>query len=271
MPPDADPRRALLERIVAAGDRRRRRWLLGSGMALVVSTLSIAMLTGGDETQLAVTDDPTASSSASSTTESTPDTATETTQSPSSSTTEAPSASTSTTETPPVCRNSTDPRCGPFYWDYDPATWPNQPLEITVTSSPSTVVAGKEVSFSIRFFDPDVGGADNCAYADFPGSTPGAEGDGSQFGGEGIFFGCFMPGCLAPDREPYGPWDPPPPFESEPRIRTVSRVYAEPGDYTVQVRARSEWFCNYVGPSFDGYNSSATVTVPVHVVPAPVP
>lgn len=265
MPPDADSRRVLLERIITAGDRRRRRWLLGSGMALAVSTLSIAMLTGGHETQLAVTDDPTASSSTSSTTEPTSDTSPDTTEPTPSSTTEAPPATTSTTEQPPVCRNSTDPRCGPFYWDYDPATWPNKPLEISVTSSPATVVAGEPVTFSIRFFDPDVAGADNCAHGWFQGSSPGTDDDmGYSFADGEYDFTCAMPGC-AIQRQPYGPWDPPPPAQSEPRIRTVSRVYAEPGDYTVQVRARTEWFCN-----FSGYNSQATITVPVHVVSAPV-
>lgn len=264
MPPDADSRRALLERIITAGDRRRRRWLLGSGMALAMSTLSITMLTSGHDTQLAVTDDPTASSSTSSTTEPTADTSPDTTEPTPSSTTEAPAATTSTTAPPPVCRNSTDPRCGRFYWDYDPATWPNKPLELSVSSSPATVVAGEPVTFSIRFFDPDVASADPCARAWFQGSDPVAGGDeDAHAGADGeVFFPCAVPMCV---EQGYGPWDPPPPAPSEPRTLTVSRVYAEPGDYTVRVTGRSDWMCR-----FPGYNSEATITVPVHVVPAPV-
>lgn len=57
------------------------------------------------------------------------------------------------TDAPLVCENSTDHRCGPFFWDPEPD--PNQPLVAEVTYTPAHPKVGDEVTFDVTLTDPD--------------------------------------------------------------------------------------------------------------------
>lgn len=260
MPAEPESRAALFERIIAAGDRRRRRLLLTPVVTLAAATLLVSTLTGGDARQLVTAED-----SSSSTTPAAEESTTTTTEALATTTTEPEPAST-TTESPPVCRNSHDPRCGPFYWDYDPATWPNALLELSATLSPEPVVAGEPVSFEIRFHDPDHSWADNCARASFPGSASvGVEDEEFDEAGNGQgYFPCVVADC--PEETRHGPWTPPPPSPGEPRFQTVTRIYDQPGDYVVTIEAQTREACG-----FRGYDSQAKLAVDVRVEPAVLP
>jgi len=96
-----------------------------------------------------------------------------------------------TTTAPPVCRNSSDPRCGAFFWSPDPA--PNQRLTVSVSATPDTPAPGDLVTFTVQVTDPDHAVSANCAEVNY--------GDGSI---EPI--GCSRPQCV----EAHGPWVPPP-------------------------------------------------------------
>lgn len=56
------------------------------------------------------------------------------------------------TTLPPVCRNSTDPRCGPFRWDGTPV---NQGLTLDIRWSPANPEIGQPVTFTLTMSDPD--------------------------------------------------------------------------------------------------------------------
>ncbi len=67
-----------------------------------------------------------------------------------------PGGSTTTTAGPASgCVNSTDAKCGPFYWNPPPA--PNQPLTLTVTFTPASPHVGDLVAFTVTYADPDAG------------------------------------------------------------------------------------------------------------------
>ena len=107
-------------------------------------------------------------------------------------TTTVPVPATTTTTTGLMCRNSFDPRCGPFRWDPEPG--PNAPVTVDITFSPEHPRVGDEVMFTIRIVDPDAARILNSTSLclDDPGSA-----------------------CVSAMRlercEWYGPWDPPSP------------------------------------------------------------
>jgi hypothetical protein len=105
-------------------------------------------------------------------------------------TTAVPPAATPST-TALVCRNSTDPRCGPFRWDPDPG--PNAPVTVQITFSPEHPRVGEEVTFTITISDPDA--------AEIRNST-------------GLCLDEPYSACASSMRftpcDRYGPWDPPP-------------------------------------------------------------
>ena len=145
-----------------------------------------------------------------------------------------------TTTSTLYCRNSTDPRCGPFRWD--PAPGPNQPLTIQVTFSPSQPVAGQPVTFHITASDPD-----------------------AYIGHHGVDFGDAMTAMLAPAAycdARYGPWTPPAPHPDRETF-DEQHVYSAPGTYTMTAVAWSE---NYILGCTDGpYDSTAHSAVEVVV------
>lgn len=260
--PEGTDRTTLLESIIAEGDRRkRRRWLAGGGGALVVVLAIVALAwPSGDREAVLTAGDPTTTTEvqATSTSVTTLDTSTtvglETTTTAGVVDEPAPT----TTEAPPVCRNSYDPRCGEFYWDYDPATFPNAPLEITVEVQPAQPSVGEDVTITFTYFDADIEQAANCAgpsrldpttYVDLGQST----------------FSCSLPSCALPTGPPRtGPWDPPPPpGSSGPQSRSYVVRFEAPGTYAGTAEGRSQIFC-----SFDGYDSVASVPFEITVLPA---
>lgn len=110
----------------------------------------------------------------------------------------------------PPCRNSREPRCGPFYWDPPPDA--NQPLVVDITYKPESPKVGEEVTFYIVATDLDAE-VSACSSYTLDGST----GSGCQIVSEP---------CLPR----YGPWTPvkrPGRYETELRY-----TYQEPGTYT---------------------------------------
>lgn len=108
-----------------------------------------------------------------------------------------------TTVAVPACRNSTDPACGPFYWD--PAPPPNQPLTASFVDLPSTWDLADGHSFEIFFAWNDPDGA--LMY--FPFSI-----DGSPVSRS---WQCHPA---------YGPWTPSPPYPTA-GVRSAGYVYLE--------------------------------------------
>lgn len=70
--------------------------------------------------------------------------------SPSFSSSTSTSTSTSTTL---ACRNSTNPACGPFRFDRQPA--PDRQMTVQVVAQPATVAVGQPVVFRLTLVDPD--------------------------------------------------------------------------------------------------------------------
>lgn len=116
-----------------------------------------------------------------------------------------------------ACRNSSDPRCGPFRWDPPPE--PNQAL---VVDSPRVDPDGAAVKFTFDVSDPDHPVSDNCAHLDY--------GDG-----QGEPFPCNPVPCPAT----FGPWTPPP-REAGQRQFVFRHTYSQPGEYTAKFTFRND-------------------------------
>ncbi len=147
--------------------------------------------------------------------------------------------STSTTTT---CRNSTDPACGPVYWDPPPE--PNQPLTVQVTSSPAEPRAGEIVTFHVVVEDPDAE-----VYKEHNQERDWGDGTSdvsSSIHGDSILM--------------YGPWTPPSRNGSR-HEASFEHVYSEPGTYTARFSFAS--FSGCAGRDPYGSQGQATVTVTV--------
>lgn len=135
------------------------------------------------------------------------------------------------------CRNSTEPACGPFYYDWK---LPNQPLMITITPSNSTPRVGEVVNFSIVLEDEDgapISGLHTYTFdAEELDPVTAEDLDTGDFGGVAIHGDGVPPG--------YGAWDPPPPLRSE---VTLSTTYEAPGARTVVYTATQTGLCGTEG------------------------
>jgi hypothetical protein len=260
------PSDEIYARVLNDGMRRRRRALrlMAALSALVVLTAGVVSLTrarDSSRTQAVAADSSGATSTTSepATTSSAiePSGATESSQDSSA----PPPSEGSTTAATPICRNSTNPDCGPFYWDPDPA--PNQPLALSATYSPQNPHVGETVTFMIHAEDPD--GDIGCVSLTPPsGDSLG----GVCGGGPGI-------GCSS---EPQGPWDTPSAHPSA-VDRTYTYTFDHSGSYTLPLEATS-----YGGPfpqtpdqppgslcpriyDHDPYGSRTTTSITVDVAP----
>ena len=130
-----------------------------------------------------------------------------------------------TTTTALVCRNSTDARCGFFYWDPQPINQaPQIGPSLGMTAAP---VAGQAVTFSVTVSEPDHSLANACALWTF--------GDGTTSGS------CPTPPCTFGGK--FGPWTPPDRPPAGMRTFSVQHTYANPGSYTLMFELESRDSC----------------------------
>lgn len=163
-------------------------------------------------------------------------------------------ATTTTTSVPATvstvdpCRNSTDPKCGPFRFDPQPGA--DNPMAVQVSTEPASPVAGQPMVFHITLTDPD-----GVSY----------DGTNFNFGNSGI--GGSTPEACAK----FGPWDPPAPDPaSATQTVNVTHTYYEAGSYTATFAFDAGPFdCvdSVTGRGDRPYASSATATVTVVVSP----
>lgn len=132
----------------------------------------------------------------------------------------------------PTCRNSTDPACGEFRWDPQPA--PNQPLTAAFVDAPATAAVGEEVTFAVAWSDPDA----QLEYDSFSAD------------GVGLAQACAM-------QPRYGPWTPPDAVAGSGEL-SYTHVFTEAGTYTVVVSLGTG---DCTGPYADTATVEATVTV----------
>jgi hypothetical protein len=148
----------------------------------------------------------------------------------------------------PECQDSYDPRCGDFYWAFDPATNDQitQVGPISVTPAP-TVGAPVKITVSVTDPDADVLDGVQVCYGDAPcnGALP-----MTDF--------CY-PLCLlrqvAAMVGPHGPWKPPPVHPGT-RTFTYQHTYNDVGRYHFSVHVRASNSSALAG--HDPYQSEGT-------------
>jgi hypothetical protein len=145
---------------------------------------------------------------------------------------------TSTTTTVPVCRNSTNPACGPFFYD-PPLT--NEPAAILVSTSPAVPKVGDTVIFTLEVTDPDTDISNPCMTFNF---------------GEGVSSNC-EPDCSTQGPR-YGAWDPPP-IEPDAVTYEMPHVYTAAGTY----EAHFDLTVGTCGPR----PTRVATTVPMEIAP----
>jgi hypothetical protein len=258
--PSPELREQVADGILAAPQSSRRRFV---PMAAAAAVLAIALLGaviardgGGDDMDVATDPSPTTTEAPQvlgdqvtrTPTETTTDTVAEsttTTTAAAVATTVAPApAETAPPTTALVCQFSTDPACGPFYWEPAPV---NQPATLTVTA-PDDVVAGEQVRLSIAMTDDGRVTLD-CVSVSLSPDTGLSTGS------------CVYEKVECPAR--YGPWSPVP-QSGEAETHTVVS-FDEPGTYEVTVVVQAAQGCDNVDP----YRSGASTTITVEVGPAP--
>ena len=261
MRPDRDD---LLARIYDRGRElhRRRQALLGSvaAVVVVVAGLGILAVTGddGDRSDVATEGGPTTSRASDGTATTVREDESIVVDPTGSSTTIGAPPTTTTTLAP--CRNSEEPRCGDWYYDY-PA--PNTPPTITLSTDPKVIRVDEPVTLTITYHDPDGPPVSRCESIS-PGFDASAGGgveviDGT-YGSTGVGTG------ICGDGRPtgHGPWDPPPP---EQREVWLTVVYRTPGPRVVGFASEEGGRC----PEGNQAHCDRHVTAefPVEVLPAP--
>ena len=149
--------------------------------------------------------------------------------------TTVPVVAATTTSLP--CRNSKDPRCGPFRWDPNPGA--NSPITVSASVSQD----GQTVTFTLHVVDPD--------------ASPIIVGDGTcnppDFGDVGK--SRCTPSCAAPG---YGPWTPPARQRGD-RTVVYTHTYPSSGSYTAHF-----WFGS-AGTPCPANPYASTIDQPVQV------
>jgi hypothetical protein len=148
------------------------------------------------------------------------------------------------------CRNSHDPKCGPFRWD--PAPGPNEALTASAEPKTQQATVGQMVNFDVVAKDPDAKIDKTCIVVDWGDGTGGTTGD-----------------CPPPPTCPtaYGPWAPPARVADD-DTRKFTHMYAAPSQpdrpFVASFRYQSLPSCD-PNPYGGVAAGSATVTV----TPAP--
>jgi len=147
-----------------------------------------------------------------------------------------------------TCRNSSDPKCGPFYWDPPPAD--DQPATMTITWSPAQPKVGEKVTFRVVVNDPDdASPLYNIKSWDY------GEGGGQMMVGE--------PTSQDPCAGRYGPWTPPqaaPGQYQEEGGFGLEYTFKESGPHTVRFSYVPQ-YPQCVDPYASGANAAVTVDV----------
>ena len=239
----AERRGPLLDRVHARGRelRRRRQTTLGFvavAVLLLIAVPALALPGGGDgHRKVNTIGSPTTS------VETVPETVAgpETTTTEATTTTLAPS----TTTTALVCRNSYNPKCGPFRYDPPPVS---HPITVSITFSPPNPTTGEKVAIHVVADSPDTGlGNYNATWGGRP-----------PIGQARI----VDPYCdSTPARPRYGPWDPPPRHPGHQEF-DFEATYNEAGSYPVNFSISSAPACPDAEDVYhtDG-EGNATVTV----------
>jgi hypothetical protein len=141
---------------------------------------------------------------------------------------------------PAGCHNSFDPACGPFRWDPPPG--PNQPLTVSMSTSPTAPKVGDVVTFDVTVDDPD--GAELLDRSERTINY----GDTDPSGEIGGHVDCVGGS---------GPWTTPAPVPLHEHL-VFQHAYTSTGTYTVTARYHSFGNCAY--PTSAGM---ATTTVVV--------
>ena len=243
-------RDALLDRVIRRGTQlRRRRQVTGAGAALVVVALmGVAVaFTGNDEATEVAAGQTTSTTLVTTTTMPALEEPTTTIPGaepvPTTVTSVPAGVTTTTTAVQAACRNSTDPACGPAYWDPAPAA--NQAMTVQVTPSTSSPKVGESVTFTVVVSDPDARIDRECnsliVYGDGQG-PPGCATTAS---------------CVAR----FGAWTPPERRADRYEV-TFTHTYATAGDVTASFTFKSS--SGICGPD-DPYGSTATGQVVLQV------
>ena len=150
---------------------------------------------------------------------------------------------------PPACHNSYDPACGAFRWEPAPAT--DQPEQVTLTPSNTTVRVNENVGFHVAISDPDNRNFVECAFHwDY--------GDGVQ---EQTTHCDPTPGTNpCPTR--YGPWMPPAAQAGNEDFAGIGHSWTTPGTYTVTYTHDSR-----PNSCYNPYASAGTGTATITVLP----
>ena len=281
LPPEPTRSREELLGIVSARAtvlRRRRRAAISGAIALVLAVLGggVAISRGLDSGPSVRVTAGQGNDSSMTTTTSAPETATsssphgaaQTTSTtrlegePSSSTTSprplvtvttapADSTTTTTSDAPAECRNSTDPRCGPFRWEPEPT---KHPLTVDVSMLTADPVAGKPVQFQVVVDEKDTTIAGNC----YGYSGTGIENRPT----------CMptYPACVDQPTA-YGPWAPPEQMPDRYEM-TQSFTYDKAGTYTLSFTFNTGWPGCFPWSPRDPYANSGTGTVTFTIRPA---
>ena len=260
--PSPDLRERVADAMAAGPSSSRRRYVPAAAAAAILAIALLAAVfgggSGGDDKDVATDPSPSTTDApqvlGDQVTRTPTETTTDDTVAETTTTTAvaavAPTVAPAPTDTAPpttalVCHYSTDPACGPFYWDPAPA---NHPATLTVTA-PDDIVAGEQVQLSLTMTDDGRVTLD-CFVVNLSPDT-------------GLSTGtCSQPSTIeCPQR--YGPWTPVP---QEGRAESTTVVaFDEPGTYQVTVQVQPAQGCDNVDP----YRSGATTTITVEVAPAP--
>jgi hypothetical protein len=160
------------------------------------------------------------------------------------------------TSAPVECHNSTDKRCGDFYWMTQPGS--NAPLRVSIVISTPYPTAGQPVTFVVTASDPD---------------APNIHAWGTPSWGDHTSPVVGFALCITPA---YGGWSPPPKRSGTEQF-TFTHTYAEPGSYTFRIGAQSDsgapWQtrCLVADPYESVEHASKTVTVGAASTESPSP
>jgi len=147
------------------------------------------------------------------------------------------------------CHDSYDQACGAFRWDPAPAQ--DQPEQVSITPSATTVRVGENVDFTVNISDPDNNHFVECAFSWDYGDGPGV-----------MTTHCDPAPGSNPCPTRYGPWTPPAPSAGNEEFKGIGHSWSAPGKYTVTYTHDSR-----PNSCYNPYASTGTGTATITVIP----